>query len=428
MRIKYKDFVLTDNSNESKKDDYFLSTLMNEEYEELARKKGAKIINAKKAFELLEISNELKIVAICGTNGKTTTAAAIYSTLLDLGFKCALAGTRGFFINDEKIEDKVLTTNPILQNLWQLKLACENNCEFYVMEVSSHAIAQNRVDGLNFALKVFTNISQDHLDYHKTMDEYIRVKSSFFLDEGLKLINSDESKLLYNPVNLYRYSLVEAADFRIQAYSVKDGIEAIGKFRNEEFEISSDLLGEFNLYNLLCAFSAVKILTNKLNVEISKALSNFGGVAGRVELVSQNPKVIIDFAHTPDGIEKVLDALKANDLIIVLGAGGNRDRTKRPKMGSIANHYAKYLILTSDNPRDEEPNEIIKDILLGINEPSKVQVYLDRKEAIKQALSLAQNEELVVILGKGDEDYQEIKGKKYPFSDKEVVKEILAKI
>lgn len=428
MRVNYNNFIITDNTNECEKDNFFLSTDMNIKYEEIAKQKGAKIINAAKAFEFLQIDKELKIIAICGTNGKTTTAAAIYSTLLDLGFKCALVGTRGFFINDKKIEDKGLTTNPVLQTLWQLKQASFEKCSYFVMEVSSHAIAQNRIDGLNFALKVFTNISQDHLDYHGTMDEYIRVKSSFFLDDSLKLINSDESKLMYNPKNFYKYSLVEPADFKILAYSVKDSIEAIGKFRSEEFEISSDLVGEFNLYNLLCAFSAVKILTNKQNIEISKALSNFGGVAGRVEVVSQNPKVVVDFAHTPDGIEKVLSALKSNDLIVVLGAGGNRDRTKRPKMGAIANHYAKNLIITSDNPRDEEPQDIIEDILDGINDHSKIEICIDRKEAIKKALQLAKNGEMIAILGKGDEDYQEIKGIKYPFSDKEVVKEILAKI
>lgn len=428
MRIKYKDFYLCDNSKECQEGDFFLSTFMNQAYEAQAKEQGAKIISAQEAYKLLEISEELKIIGLSGTNGKTTSAAAIYSTLLDLGYKAALVGTRGFFINDERREEKGLTTELILKILSQLKEASEAGCSYFIMEVSSHAIAQNRIDGLNFALKIFTNLSQDHLDFHKTMEEYRRVKSAFFMDESLKLINVDDGQLLYNPRSAYSYGLKENADFKILAYGLKNNIQAYGKFKGEEFEISSDLLGEFNLYNLLSAFAAVKLLTNKSNVEISKALSNFGGVAGRLELVSQNPKVIIDFAHSPDGMEKVLDTLKDNTLFVVFGAGGNRDKGKRPKMAAIAEHYAKHLIITSDNPRDEEPEAITQDIAEGLRNKAAAQIIVDRREAIKKALEEVKEDELLVILGRGDEEYQEVKGQKLPFSDKEVVKELLAKM
>lgn len=428
MRINYKDFYLCDNSQECQKGDFFLSTFMNQNYEAQAKEKGAKIISAQEAYELLEINKELKIIGLSGTNGKTTTAAAIYSTLLDLGYKVALVGTRGFFINDERREEKGLTTSLILKSLTQMKEACEAGCSYFVMEVSSHAIAQNRIDGLTFALKVFTNLSQDHLDFHETMEEYKRIKSAFFMDESLKLINIDDGQLLYNPRSAYTYGLVENADFKILAYGLKNNIQAYGKFQGEEFEISSDLLGEFNLYNLLAAFASVKLLTKKSNKEISKALANFGGVAGRLELVSQNPKVIVDFAHSPDGMEKVLNTLKDHDLFVVFGAGGNRDKGKRPKMAAIAEHYAKHLIITSDNPRDEEPEAIINDIAQGLKNKAAAQIIVDRRTAIKEALEKLEKDEVLVILGRGDEDYQEVKGKKLPFLDKEVVKELLAKM
>ena len=181
----------------------------------------------------------------------------------------------------------------------------------------------------------------------------------------------------------------------------------------------------FFFYNIISAFCAVKILTNLENVKIADALANFAGVEGRVEVVSKNPLVIVDFAHTPDGIEKVLNALKDNELIVVFGAGGDRDRTKRPLMGKIAEKFAKICIITSDNPRSEEPNEIIEEIYAGMSKFDRILKIADRKEAIKKALNLAPNGEVVAILGKGDETYQEIKGVKHPFSDKECVSEIL---
>lgn len=425
MKIDLKNNFITDNSNECIKNCYFLKCVFNAKFWEDAKAKGANLITLKEAKELLNVDENIKIVGITGTNGKTTTAAAIYSMLLDLGYSVFLSGTRGAFVNEKMVDEKGLTTSSPMKTLSYLLTATKQKCDFFVMEVSSHAIAQNRIEDLKFALKIFTNLSVDHLDYHKTMEEYARVKSSFFADETPKLINKDDSHIKFNYKNAYTYALKSPATFSILAYSIKDSIEAVIKTPKEEVKISSDLVGEFNLYNLLAAFSAVEILTNKNLDEISKALSNFAGVKGRVEVVNDNPKVIVDFAHTPDGIEKVLNALKNNELIVVFGAGGDRDHTKRPLMGAMVEHFAKICIVTSDNPRSENPNDIIDDILKGMENKERAIVEPDRKKAIKKALYLAKNGEMVVILGKGDETYQEINGVKHPFSDELIVKEIL---
>ncbi|PSM53187.1 UDP-N-acetylmuramoylalanyl-D-glutamate 2,6-diaminopimelate ligase [Campylobacter blaseri] len=429
MKIKLINNYITDNSNECTKNCYFLKSDFNAKYEKDALENGANIVDLNEAKNLLGVSKDIKIVGITGTNGKTTTAAAIYSTLLDLGYNVFLCGTRGAFVNEEKVDEKGLTTSSPIKILSYLDIATKNKCDFFIMEVSSHAIAQNRVEGIDFSLKIFTNLTQDHLDYHKTFSEYARVKSSFFMDDKTtKIINSDDENIKYSFKNTLTYSIKKVATYSLVAYSIKDGINAIVKTPDGEIMIDSDLVGEFNLYNLLAAFVAVKVLTKKTNEEIKKALSNFGGVEGRVEVVNENPKVIVDFAHTPDGIEKVLNALKANDMIVVFGAGGDRDRTKRPLMGAMVERFARTPIITSDNPRSEDPNLIIKDILEGFKFKEKAIIISDRKEAIKKALSLVKGKEIIVILGKGDENYQEIKGVKYPFSDKEVVKEILKEI
>lgn len=425
VKIEFDDFFITDNSNECEKGCKFVKTQMNAKFENDAVKNGAEIISLNEAKKFLNIDENIKIIGITGTNGKTTTAAAVYSALLDLGYGCGLCGTRGAFVNDKRIDEKSLTTMPILTTLSYLAQASKEKCEFFVMEVSSHAISQNRIEGINFALKIFTNLSQDHLDYHKTMEEYARVKSSFFMDETLKLINSDDEHIAYNPKSALTYAIKKPATFSVEAYSLRGGIEAVLKHGSEKFDLSSDLQGEFNLYNLLAALGAIKMLTNHSCEEISKALSNFGGVEGRVQKICDNPTVIVDFAHTPDGIEKVLDALKDSELIVVFGAGGNRDKTKRPLMGKIVQHYAKYSIVTSDNPRFEEPLDIIKDICGGMDMNKNVTCEQDRLKAIKMAMDMATHGELVVVLGKGDENYQEIKGVKHHYSDKETILNLL---
>ncbi len=423
MKLKLDQSFITDNTLECEKDCFFLKTAQNMNFSNKALEKGAKIINVEECKKLLKIDENIKIIGITGTNGKTTTAAAIYSILLDLGFKCGLCGTRGAFINDEQIDEKSLTTSPILKTLEYLQLATQKKCDFFIMEVSSHALVQNRIEGLNFAAKIFTNITQDHLDFHGSFENYKAAKELFFTDESLKFINKDALMIKFNVRNTFTYGIENPSLYQVKAYSLEDGISAIVALKDQSFHIDSPLLGLFNLYNLLAASACVNELVKPNLKDLEKAISGFGGVCGRVEQVANG--VIVDFAHTPDGIEKVLDTLKNKKLIVVFGAGGDRDKTKRPLMGKIVEHFAKIAIITSDNPRSEEPKDIMNEILSGFQNPDKALMIEDRKEAINKALKLKEKDDLVVILGKGDENTQEIKGVKYPFSDKAVVNEIL---
>ncbi|EAK6703591.1 UDP-N-acetylmuramoyl-L-alanyl-D-glutamate--2,6-diaminopimelate ligase [Campylobacter coli] len=423
MKLKLDQSFITDNTLECEKDCYFLKTAQNMNFASDALEKGAKIIDVEECKKLLKIDENIKIIGITGTNGKTSTAAAIYSILLDLGFKCGLCGTRGAFINDEQIDEKSLTTSPILKTLEYLQLATQKKCDFFIMEVSSHALVQNRIEGLKFAAKIFTNITQDHLDFHGNFENYKAAKELFFTDESLKFINKDTLMIKFNVRNAFTYGIENPSLYQVKAYSLEDGISAIVALKDQSFHIDSPLLGLFNLYNLLAASACVNELVKPNLKDLEKAISGFGGVCGRVEQVANG--VIVDFAHTPDGIEKVLDTLKNKKLIVVFGAGGDRDKTKRPLMGKIVEHFAKIAIITSDNPRSEEPKDIMNEILSGFQNPDKALMIEDRKEAINKALKLKEKDDLVVILGKGDENTQEIKGIKHPFSDKAVVNEIL---
>ncbi|ENP7064847.1 UDP-N-acetylmuramoyl-L-alanyl-D-glutamate--2,6-diaminopimelate ligase [Campylobacter coli] len=423
MKLKLDQSFITDNTLECEKDCYFLKTAQNMNFASDALEKGAKIIDVEECKKLLKIDENIKIIGITGTNGKTTTAAAIYSILLDLGFKCGLCGTRGAFINDEQIDEKSLTTSPILKTLEYLQLATQKKCDFFIMEVSSHALVQNRIEGLKFAAKIFTNITQDHLDFHGNFENYKAAKELFFTDESLKFINKDTLMIKFNVRNAFTYGIENPSLYQVKAYSLEDGISAIVALKDQSFHIDSPLLGLFNLYNLLAASACVNELVKPNLKDLEKAISGFGGVCGRVEQVANG--VIVDFAHTPDGIEKVLDTLKNKKLIVVFGAGGDRDKTKRPLMGKIVEHFVKIAIITSDNPRSEEPKDIMNEILSGFQNPDKALMIEDRKEAINKALKLKEKDDLVVILGKGDENTQEIKGIKHPFSDKAVVNEIL---
>ncbi|EDJ9918720.1 UDP-N-acetylmuramoyl-L-alanyl-D-glutamate--2,6-diaminopimelate ligase [Campylobacter coli] len=423
MKLKLDQSFITDNTLECEKDCYFLKTAQNMNFASDALEKGAKIIDVEECKKLLKIDENIKIIGITGTNGKTTTAAAIYSILLDLGFKCGLCGTRGAFINDEQIDEKSLTTSPILKTLEYLQLATQKKCDFFIMEVSSHALVQNRIEGLKFAAKIFTNITQDHLDFHGNFENYKAAKELFFTDESLKFINKDTLMIKFNVRNAFTYGIENPSLYQVKAYSLEDGISAIVALKDQSFHIDSPLLGLFNLYNLLAASACVNELVKPNLKDLEKAISGFGGVCGRVEQVANG--IIVDFAHTPDGIEKVLDTLKNKKLIVVFGAGGDRDKTKRPLMGKIVEHFAKIAIITSDNPRSEEPKDIMNEILSGFQNPDKALMIEDRKEAINKALKLKEKDDLVVILGKGDENTQEIKGIKHPFSDKAVVNEIL---
>lgn len=306
MQLIINNKIYTDNSNEANKDSIFVVSKQNEKYKELAITNGCEqIVEAKDLKNHLDMSS-IKVIGITGTNGKTTTAAAIYSILLDLGYKVALQGTRGFFINDERVEEYSLTTPVQLGNFAHIQKAMQNGCSFFVMEVSSHAIEQKRIEGLEFALKIHTNITRDHLDYHKTIEEYIRVKNSFFEDETLKLINKDDEKVRYNIKNGFAYSLEKPSTYKVDAYSFKNGMHVMFNHFGKHYSFSSMMMGIFNVYNLMAAVAAVHITTQKPLEEICEALEGFGGVSGRMETISSNPLVIVDFAHTPDGMEEVL--------------------------------------------------------------------------------------------------------------------------
>ena len=416
---------ITENSQECNDETAFVLSAQNKKYLQNAKENSAhSIINIKEIATLFGIE-KIKIVGITGTNGKTTTASAIYSFLLDLGYKVAMQGTRGLFMNDEVIEGKTLTTPSVLNTYKHIYQAVEAGCEFFIMEVSSHAIAQERIEGLNFELKILTNITQDHLDYHKTIGEYIAVKNSFFQCEGKKLINRDEPKASFNMKKTYTYGIENNATYKLMAYSLNDASSGIIQHFQEIIPFTASLHGFFNLYNLMAAIGATHLLTGKKLEDIAEVVDNFAGVSGRMEQVCELPNVIVDFAHTPDGMQQVLNSLREKELLVVFGAGGERDVQKRPLMGKIAVSLAKKTYITTDNPRHEDPEKIVQDILEGIEDRSAVVVELNRKKAIEMALDEQGDDEVVVILGKGDESYQIIYDEKFPFDDREVVRELL---
>ncbi|WP_419770408.1 MAG: UDP-N-acetylmuramoyl-L-alanyl-D-glutamate--2,6-diaminopimelate ligase [Candidatus Marinarcus sp.] len=427
MFLKSSTLTFTDNSKDANENVAFVYSKHNEAYLESAKANGCtNFIKSSELKTYFDFST-IQIIGITGTNGKTTTAAAIYSILLDLGYKVGLQGTRGFFINDERVEEYSLTTPVQLGNFAHIQACIDQGCQFFVMEVSSHAIEQNRIEGLEFALKIHTNITRDHLDYHKTIEEYIAVKNSFFADQSKKLINKDDKIVRYNVQNGFAYSLDEPSTYKVQAYSFKHGMQVMLQHFEQTAHFESSMMGIFNVYNLTAAVSAVHILTQKSLQDVCDMVENFAGVSGRMQTVSENPLVIIDFAHTPDGMKKVLESFAHKEIICVFGAGGDRDKEKRPLMGHMADLYAKTIIVTSDNPRFEDPDLIIEDILTGIKNRDKTIVEINRKIAIKKAIELSCDKSVVLVLGKGDEESQIIYDQKLPFSDKNVIEEILNK-
>jgi len=416
---------LSDDTSNLDEQTLFLRTEQNRHYYEKLEVKPETITPlALIGFWKLEA---MKVVGVTGTNGKTTVTAAIYSFLLDLEQKPALQGTRGLFAQEKRIEEKSMTTPSILETLYNMKQTYDLGCEYFIMEVSSHAIDQKRIEGLKFALKVHTNVTSDHLDYHGTVEEYRRIKSLFFADESPKLLNKDDIKnITYNPIGAQSYGVDEPATFKVQAFSLLHGITAGVKHLQSEATFHSPMVGLFNLFNLMAAIGSVQMLTGKKIEEVCEVVENFAGVSGRMEVVSRNPLVIVDFAHTDDGMHAVLESMKDRDISVVFGAGGDRDKEKRPKMGAVAGRYANKIYVTSDNPRNEVAEYILEDILIGLHGKEGVTATPDRKLAIKMALDALEENEVLLILGKGDEDYQEIKGIKHPFDDREVVRELLA--
>lgn len=419
---------ISENSGDCGQDCAFLLTKQNEKYKEDAIARGVhSIITPDECWSIFGL-NRICVIGITGTNGKTTTASAIYSLLLDLDHKAAMQGTRGFFMNDAPVEGKTLTTPTVLNTYRHMAQAIEAGCEYFVMEVSSHAIEQERIAGITFGLKILTNITQDHLDYHTSIEEYIRIKNLFFQDETKKLINKDEPRAEFNFKNAFTYGVENPATYKIIAYSLNNGVSGVMKHFEDHVPFVTSLHGFFNLYNITAAMAAVHLVSTESLEKIADAVENFGGVSGRMEVVSEDPLVIVDFAHTPDGMEQVLNALKEKEVLVVFGAGGDRDRTKRPIMGRVASAYAKRLYVTSDNPRFEDPDAIIEDILAGIEDRSNVYVDVNRRNAIAQALRERSGDEVILILGKGDETSQIIYDQYLPFDDRVVARELLKEI
>ncbi len=426
MILTLNNKIFTDNSAEVNDKTIFVISKHNEKFIDDAKKNGCtEFLTSRELKGQFDFSG-IKIVGITGTNGKTTTAGAMYSFLLDLGYKVALQGTRGFFINEKKEENYTLTTPVQLGNFENIQKACEAGCEFFIMEVSSHSIEQNRIEGLDFALKMHTNITQDHLDYHKTITEYIKVKNSFFADDTPKLINKDDKNIKFKMKNAYSYSLDHGATYKVIAFTLKNGITCAIQHFGKIVNFSSSMMGMFNVYNLTAAVSAVHILTGKPLQEICDVVDNFAGVSGRMEIVDTNPLIIVDFAHTPDGMKQVFNSFMDNDIIVVFGAGGNREKEKRPMMGMLAEEHAKYIYITADNPRFEDPQAIADDIIVGIKDKDKLHLDLNRKSAIKKAILKTKefDNPVLLILGKGDEEYQIIYDHKMPFNDKKVIESI----
>ncbi|HMO62974.1 MAG TPA: UDP-N-acetylmuramoyl-L-alanyl-D-glutamate--2,6-diaminopimelate ligase [Ferruginibacter sp.] len=381
-------------------------------------------------------SLQVKLVGVTGTNGKTTVATLLWKLFSALGFKCGLIST----VQNQSgstIIPATHTTPDAINLSALLRQMADDNCRYVFMECSSHAIHQHRIAGLKFEGALFTNISHDHLDYHKTFEEYIRVKKSWFdslPSTAFAISNADDKRgavMLQNTAakKMY-YSLKTMADFKGKI--LDNSLTGLHMMVNDQ-EVYFRLIGAFNAYNLLAVYGAA-VMLGQDKQDVLQALSNIDGAEGRFDYtVSRNEKVIgiIDYAHTPDALLNVLATIKnlkqGNEHVItVVGCGGDRDKTKRPVMAEVACEYSDRVIFTSDNPRSEDALQILKDMEAGVNVVARKKYIsiADRKEAIKTAVSLAQQQDIVLVAGKGHEKYQEIKGVKYAFDDKQVLNEM----
>lgn len=380
-------------------------------------------------------SEKLKLIGITGTNGKTTTATLTYNLIESLGYPAVLISTIRILVNG-KVHETGHTTPDIITLNRIFSEAVEAGCEYAVMEVSSIGIHQHRIAGLEFDIAVFSNITHDHLDYHGTFAEYLKVKKSFFDNlsaSACALTNIDDKNgvvmLQNSPAKRYSYALKSDADFKAKILENRfDGmlLNLDGK------EFWTPMIGQFNAYNLLAVYSVARLLGFETG-EILIHLSKLGKVDGRFQsfITKGGIVAIVDYAHTPDALENVLDTIQAirnhnEKLYTVVGCGGDRDKTKRPEMADIASEKSDLAILTSDNPRSEDPEAILADMEAGVKPVNykKTLKITDRREAIKTALKMAENGDIVLVAGKGHENYQEIKGVKHHFDDMETIKEL----
>ena len=381
-------------------------------------------------------SHQLKLVGVTGTNGKTTVATLLYNMFRKFGHKVGLLSTVCNYIDDKEVPASHTTPDPIELNALLARMVAEG-CEYAFMECSSHAIHQRRIGGLKFAGGLFTNLTRDHLDYHKTFENYRDAKKMFFDDlskDAFAIINADDKNGMVMVQNckakIKTYSTKRMADFRariLECHFEGMYLEVDGK------EVGVQFIGKFNVSNLLAVYGTAIMLGKKAE-DILVALSTLKNVNGRLEPIAtpEGYTAIVDYAHTPDALENVLMAIhevldgKGGNVFTVCGAGGNRDKGKRPLMALEAVKRSDKVILTSDNPRNEDPQAIIEDMLAGLDTTQKKKVLsiTDRKEAIRTACMMAQKGDVVLIAGKGHETYQEINGVKHHFDDHEVVREI----
>ena len=380
-------------------------------------------------------TSKLKLVGVTGTNGKTTIATLLYNMFRKFGYKCGLISTVCNYIEDKAVPADHTTPDPIELNRLLAEMV-EAGCEYAFMECSSHAIAQKRIGGLKFAGGLFTNLTRDHLDYHKTFENYRDAKKAFFdmlPKDAFAITNADDKNGMV---------MVQNTKAKVKTYSTRTMADFRGRIIECHFEgmyldidgheVGVQFIGKFNVSNLLAVYGAA-VMLGKKSEDILVVLSTLKSVSGRLEPI-HSPEgftAIVDYAHTPDALENVLNAIHEvldgkGHVITVCGAGGNRDKGKRPLMAQEAAKQSDKVIITSDNPRFEEPQDIINDMLAGLNaqQIKKVLSIADRREAIRTACMLAQKGDVILIAGKGHEDYQEIKGVKHHFDDREEVRKI----
>lgn len=381
-------------------------------------------------------SSSLKLVGVTGTNGKTTVATLMYRMFLQLGYKCGLFSTVCNYINGKELPATHTTPDPAQLNSLLSEMV-DNGCDYVFMEVSSHSADQQRIAGLQFEGAVFTNLTHDHLDYHKTFDNYLAAKKSFFdsLSTGaFALVNIDDRNgrvMLQNcKATHHTFSVRRIADYRCGV--LEQGFEGM-KLKIQGEEVWTRFVGDFNASNLLAVFAASELL-GASKKEILTVLSDLQPVAGRLEVVKSNGGIsgIVDYAHTPDALQNVIDTINkiredGVQLITVIGAGGDRDKAKRPKMAAISAEGSTKIILTSDNPRSEDPEKILDDMEAGIIPELKGKSLriADRRQAIKTAVMLAGRGDVILVAGKGHETYQEVMGVKHHFDDREELKNAL---
>ena len=377
---------------------------------------------------------DLKLIGITGTNGKTTSAYLTYQMLLDLGKKAAYIGTIGFMCGDY-FKELPNTSPEILTTYKLLEKAKEMECEYVVMEVSNFALDQKRIEGLEFVAGAFTNLTEDHLDYHKTMENYLKAKlllTDYIKKDGVLLVNKDDEaskKFIERFKNTKTFGYGNA-DYDIISDDIyPDHTDIIFKVNEKEYKVTTNLTSKFNVYNYFTMFSILHELGFEINELIEKT-KDLKAPKGRCETYKvKDGFAVVDYAHTPDAVLKTVTAYKElakARVITLVGCGGDRDPMKRPIMGEIASNYSDYVIFTNDNPRTEDPENIMKDILKGVKKDN-YEVCLDRREAIKKALDMIQKDDIVLLLGKGHEDYQILGHTKVHLDDSEEILKYIEK-